>query len=125
MKYTNYQQIVLRLNETMLTQLAQDVPGLIHSTQAATDNLVVRTTGSKLRAVAVYLRNSTQLQFRTLVDIAVVDRLLPHGRFAVNYLFLSMITNQRVTVQVFANETSTLPSLAVPFGRQRFFASAL
>lgn len=125
MKYTNYQQIVLRLNENTLKQLEQDIPGLIHSTAVSADNLIIRTTGSKLRAVALYLRNSTHLQFRTLVDIAVVDRLIPQGRFAVNYLFLSLVTNQRVTVQLFASETSTLPSLAVPFGGQRFFASAL
>jgi NADH:ubiquinone oxidoreductase subunit C len=71
------------------------------------------------------LRNSTYLQFRSLVDIAVVDKLRSNGRFVVNYLFLSMPTNQRLVVQLFANETSTMPSLAVPFANgQRLFAAA-
>lgn len=125
MKYTVYQQVVLRMNENMLNQIEQNVPGLIHSVQAKPDNLLIRTSSSTIRPLALFLRNSTQLQFRTLVDIAVVDKLLPCGRFVVNYLLLSMPLNQRVTVQIFANETSTLPSLAVPFGDHRFFASAL
>jgi hypothetical protein len=59
------------------------------------------------------------------VDIAVVDKLRPIGRFAVNYLFLSMATNQRTVVQLFVDETSTIPSLAVPFANgQRVFAGA-
>jgi NADH:ubiquinone oxidoreductase subunit C len=125
MKYTDYQQIALRLNENMLKQIERNVPGLVYSVQALPDNLLIRTCSSKIRPLAFYLRNSTHLQFRTLVDIAVVDKLLPQGRFAVNYLFLSTTLNQRITVQVFANETSTLPSLAVPFGNRRLFASAL
>jgi NADH:ubiquinone oxidoreductase subunit C len=78
-----------------------------------------------VRAISLFVRNSTYWQFRTLVDIAVVDRLLPASRFVVNYLFLSMPTGQRLTVQLFANETSTIPSVAVPFANgQRLFSSA-
>lgn len=125
MKYTNYQKIALRMNENMLKQIENNVPSLVHSVQATADNLLIRTSHSAVRPLALYLRNSTHLQFRTLVDIAVVDKLLPNGRFAVNYIMLSMTLNQRIAVQLFANETSTLPSLAVPFGNRRFFASAL
>ena len=87
--------------------------------------MVLRTSAEKLRPVALFVRNSSLLQCRTLVDIAVVDKLLPLGRFSVNYMFLSMVTNQRVTVQLFANETTTIPSLATAFVKeQRLFASA-
>ena len=125
MKYTGYQELDLHLKIRTLQQLEKKLPGLIHSTSPQVDALVVRTSSSKLRALSLYLRNSTVSQFRTLVDIAVVDRLLPRGRFVINYLFLSMVTNQRLTVSVYANETSSLPSLSVPFfGAQRFFPSA-
>jgi len=125
MKYTGFQELDLHIKARTLKQLENKLPGLIHSTSPQIDNLVVRTSTSKLRALSLYLRNSTVSQFRTLVDIAVVDRLLPRGRFAINYLFLSMVTNQRLIVTVYANETTTLPSLSAPFlGDQRFFPSA-
>jgi len=106
-------------------QLVRAVPGLSYSATPTSDSLLVRTAPSKLRALVLFLRSSSHLQFRTLVDIAVVDKLRVRGRFAVNYLFLSMTTNQRLVVQLFADETTVVPSLAVPFANgQRLFAAA-
>jgi NADH:ubiquinone oxidoreductase subunit C len=125
MKYTGYQELDFHIKVRTLKQLEKKLPGLIHSTSPQIDSLIVRTSSRKLRALALYLRNSTVSQFRTLVDIAVVDRLLPQGRFVINYLFLSMTTNQRLTITVYASETTTLPSLGVPFlGNKRFFPAA-
>jgi NADH:ubiquinone oxidoreductase subunit C len=125
MKYTNYQELDLHLKARTLQQLEAKLPGLIHSTAPRIDGLIIRTAPSKLRPLALYLRNSSCAQFRTLVDIAVLDKLLPKGRFVLNYLFLSMVTNQRLVVQVYANETTPLPSLSSPlFGDQRFFPGA-
>jgi NADH:ubiquinone oxidoreductase subunit C len=47
----------------------------------------------------------------TLVDIAAVDRLAARGRFAVKYLLVSHHYNVRLTVELFANETLTVPSV--------------
>jgi NADH:ubiquinone oxidoreductase subunit C len=125
MKYTDNQAAILRQSSKLLRQIQQDLPGLVYSTVSTPDGMILRTSPSKLRALALFLRNSSRMQFRTLVDIAVVDKLHPVGRFAVNYLFLSMITNQRITIQLFANETTTIPSLASPFANgQRLFAAA-
>lgn len=105
--------------------LRMSVPDLVYSVTPTSDGLLLRTTPSKLRTLSMLLRNSSYQQFRSLVDIAVVDKLRSGGRFAVNYLFLSMTTNQRAIVQVFVSETSTIPSLAVPFANgQRLFAAA-
>ena len=105
--------------------LRMSVPDLVYSVTPTSDGLLLRTTPSKLRTLSMLLRNSSYQQFRSLVDIAVVDKLRSSGRFAVNYLFLSMTTNQRAIVQVFVSETSTIPSLAVPFANgQRLFAAA-
>ena len=105
--------------------LRVSLPALVYSSTPTSDGLLLRTAPSKLRALSISLRNSSYQQFRSLVDIAVVDKLRSNGRFAMNYLFLSMTTNQRVIVQVFASETSTVPSLAVPFANgQRLFAAA-
>lgn len=125
MKYTGYQELDLNIKLRTLRQLEKKIPGLIHSISPQIDALVVRTSSNKLRSLSLYLRNSTVSQFKTLVDIAVVDRVFPRGRFVINYLFLSMVTNQRLTVTVYADETTTLPSLSTPFlGGRRFFPSA-
>jgi len=125
MKTALLQHIFVNTNTCVAHQLRNHLPSLIYSASPTSDGLLLRTAPSKLRALSFFLRNNTYLQARSLIDIAVVDKLRPAGRFAVNYLFLSMITNQRVTVQLFVDETSTVPSLAVPFANgQRIFAGA-
>jgi len=109
----------------VLDRTQEDLSGLIYSAKNAGHSVVVRTSARKLRALSLVFRSSSHLQFKTLVDIAVVDKVLGAGRFAVNYLFLSMLMNQRVGVQLFCSEVTTLPSLAVPFASgQRLFACA-
>jgi len=119
------QSIVLQTRSELSLLVQDNLRALVYSVSPTSDGLLIRTSSDNLRKLCFILRNGTLTQFKTLVDIAAVDKLHVAGRFAVNYLFLSMITNQRVTVQLFANETSTIPSLAVPFGRgQRLFAGA-
>lgn len=119
-------QIVSKqLTTSVLAQLQEGLPGLIYSTRNVSHGATIRTSAGKLRPLAACLRNSGYLQFKTLVDIAVVDKVLGAGRFAVNYLFLAPVLNQRVNVQLFSGETTTLPSLAVPFANgQRLFVCA-
>jgi NADH:ubiquinone oxidoreductase subunit C len=88
-------------------------------------DILLGTAANKLRWLAFYLRNSSLLQFRSLVDIAVVDKLLVNGRFSINYLFLSMRTNQRLTVRLFADVTSPVLSLSVMFAGGVRFTSAV
>ena len=108
-----------------LVDLQNGLRSLVYQTRNTPDGLVLRTTPTKLRQLALVLRNSSLLLLRQLVEIAVVDRLLSAGRFLVSYSFLSYVTNQRVIVQIAAGETSILPSLASAFTNgQRFFASA-
>lgn len=122
---TTEQEVFLKITTTLLQNCQQEIPALVSSVRVTPEGVLLRTAPSKVRPLAVYIRNNSLLQFRTLVDIAVVDKLLPAGRFAVNYSFLSMVTNQRLTVQLFATETTTIPSLAAPFiNAQRLFASA-
>jgi len=116
---------VTQTTDFFAQELRNALPALVYSATPRNDGLLIRTSPNALRALALFLRNSTLLQFKSLIDIAVVDRLRRNGRFSINYLFLSVITNQRCIVQTFANETSTLLSLAVPFANgQRLFASA-
>ena len=122
---TQEQENFLKTATLALQNCQQELPALVSSVRVTPEGIILRTTPTKVRPLALYIRNSSLLQFRTLVDIAVVDKLLPAGRFAVNYSFLSMVTNQRITVQLYATETTTIPSLASPFvNAQRLFASA-
>ena len=125
MSTSTEQEFFLKSTTTLLQNCQQEIPALVSSVRVTPEGILLRTSPAKVRPLALYIRNNSLLQFRTLVDIAVVDRLLPVGRFAVNYSFLSMITNQRITLQLFATETTTIPSLASPFvNAQRLFASA-
>lgn len=113
------------LSKNSLHQLQEVVPALIYSTRVTPEGLILRTTPSKLRALAHFLHSDAALQFETLVDIAVIDKMLSVARFHVNYVFLSTRLGQRITVQLYANETTTIPSLSAPFvNGQRIFAAA-
>lgn len=122
---TENQIMTLNTTETALQNLYIELPALVSSVRNTPEGLVLRTTPSKLRPLVLYIRKSSLLRFTILTDIAVVDKTQTAGRFAVNYLFLSTTINQRLTIQLFANETTTIPSLAAPFAnKQRIFASA-
>ena len=88
-------------------------------------SLIIRTTPSRLRVLAAFVAKSTTIRASTLVDIAVTDRLGARGRFSVKYLFLSSLYNNRVTLEIYVDETTAVPSLASPFFNcKRIFASA-
>lgn len=121
----NFQQNVLDTQEKLSVELVETLPSLIYSVVPSVDGLLIRTAPQKLRALSFFIRNSTLFQCRVLVDIAVVDKCFATGRFSINYLFLSPTLNSRLILQVFAKETTTMPSLAVPFTNgQRLFAAA-
>jgi len=123
--FTIYQQAALQTIQAAMVQAQQEVPALISSVRVSPEGIIFRTTPRKLLALAKYLHNSTMFRFRTLTDIAVVDRLLPSGRFVVNYHFLSTTINQRVIIQIAVSETESIPSLlGSPVKKERLFPAA-
>jgi hypothetical protein len=113
-----------RLQTAQIAQHLGMLPGLAFGYGIGSPN-AIHTTGARLRPLALFLRNSKTNQFTSLIDITAVDRLKAHGRFIITYQFLSVRLNQRIHLQLFAEETSTIPSLAAPFvNKQRLFASA-
>jgi NADH:ubiquinone oxidoreductase subunit C len=74
-------------------------------------------TPLRLRTLALILSKHSTNLVKTLIDIAVVDRIRSRSRFTINYLLLSTRLNQRVQLRTFAGETTVLPSLAAPFMR--------
>jgi len=106
-------------------QLRTALSAVVYSSSPAGVTSLVRTTPSNLRHLSFFLRNTVTRQLRSLVDISAVDRLRFSGRFSLNYLYLSISTNQRLNTQLTVKETTTVPSLAVPFTgkKQRLHAA--
>jgi NADH:ubiquinone oxidoreductase subunit C len=103
----------------------ETLPAIVYSVTPHNSGLLIRTAAGAIRALALCLRHRAHWQFRSLVDIAVVDRLRAPARFSINYLFLSVPTNQRALVQLFSSETSTIPTLSIPYANgQRYFAAS-
>lgn len=99
-----------------LLLLAKAMPKLIFGTNSTPlIPLQINTTPSNLRALAFILKTSTFTQASMLIDIVVQDRPQLPGRFSIKYLLLSIPYNQRFIIEVFARETTILPSLAAPF----------
>jgi len=119
------QHATFSLSSASAVQLAVALPALIPSVAVLPAAISFRTVPARLRATALVLRNSTAVQASTLVDLVVVDKLNRRGRFAVKYSLLSTSTNQRYSLDIFADEIMTIPSLAAPFVRgAKVFAAA-
>ena len=105
------QQAVLQTLQQTLSYAQQEAPAVISSTRVTPDGILLRTTPRKLYGLVTYLKSSTMFRFRSLSDIATVDRLLSRGRFVINYQLSSRTVNQRVTIQLSVSETEPIPSL--------------
>lgn len=123
---TNKQQIALYNNAIFQAkQIKLIAPTLVFQTAYNPNGLILRTSRNQIRALAALLRNSTVLQATILVDIATTDKLEQGGRFSIKYNFLSVTYNRRLTVELFCEETLSVPSLAAPFlNNQKVFAAA-
>ena len=108
-------------------QVAIEIAKLAASVQTTSTplSLIIRTTPSDLRGIAVLLAKMTTTRAGTLVDIAVTDRITVAGRFSVKYFFLSSLYSNRCTIELYVDEITAIPSLASPlFNQKRVFASA-
>lgn len=120
-----YQQAALQTVQKAMLNAQQELPAVISSVRVTPEGIILRTTARKLQILALYLRNSTMFRFRALSDTAVIDRLLPAGRFVVNYNLLSTTVNQRVTIQLAVSETEPIPSLlGSPIEKERLYPAA-
>jgi NADH:ubiquinone oxidoreductase subunit C len=108
-----------------LTQIHTCLPLLVSKVIVTPLTCVMYTHPAAIRALAIFLRNSTSVQAVTLTDIIVTDRCTASGRFTVKYLFLSTRLNTRLLLSFSVSETGSIPSLTTPFfNNQRIFASA-
>jgi NADH:ubiquinone oxidoreductase subunit C len=123
---TNKQQIALYNNAVLQAkQIKLLTPALVFQAAYSPNGLILRTSRNQIRALSAFLRNSTALQTTILADIAATDKLEQSGRFSIKYSFLSVTYSRRLTVEVYCEETLSVPSLAAPFlNNQKVFAAA-
>jgi len=107
-------------------QVKDMLPGLVLHARSDTDTEChFMTHPAGLRPLALFLRNNSLIQAACITDICVIDKPQLAGRFSVKYMFLAQKINQRFTIELFARETSIIPSLAAEFANgQAVFAGA-
>ena len=74
------------------------------------DQLYLNINSDNLIDVLVFLKNSTFLKFRQLVDITAVDYPEENERFKLVYLLLSHEFNARIILTYSINENEVIPS---------------
>ena len=79
------------------------------------DQLYLNINSDNLIDVLVFLKNSTFLKFRQLVDITAVDYPEENERFKLVYLLLSHEFNARIILTYSINENEVIPSVTEIF----------
>ena len=112
----------------MAVQLASHVPktapndGVIEAARAALGDafidavehageVILTAQRDEIVSVLKALRDTPDLQYQQLMEIAGVDYPERAERFDVNYCLLSLTTNRRIIVKVMTDETTPVPSV--------------
>ena len=85
------------------------------------DQLILNVRREALLAVAAYLRDDDDCQFRQLIDICGVDYPQRPERFEVVYQLLSMRHNARIRLKVSTDENTPVPSISSLFSAAPWF----
>jgi len=85
------------------------------------DELTLLVAPSAIPVVMEFLRDHTNAQFRSLMDITGVDYPTRSNRFEVVYNLLSTRHNARIRVKTYADEVTPVPSIVPIFGGANWF----
>ena len=96
--------------------LIQCLPKFIQQFSVLKDELTLYVAPSAIRPVLIFLRDHSQCQFKSVMDITAVDFPEREKRFEVVYNLLSIRHGGRIRVKTYTNETDAVPS-AVPVYR--------
>lgn len=105
-------QALKDLGEYIANALPNDV---LSADVGRTGELVVTARAAAVVKVLTFLRDDANCLFKQLMDIAGADWPAEEMRFEVAYFLLSLKHNQRVTVKVFTNEETPVPSVTGVF----------
>jgi NADH dehydrogenase (ubiquinone) Fe-S protein 3 len=75
------------------------------------NDLYIVTKKESLHNLAYFLKYHTNSQFKALIDLGVIDYPQKKNRFELNYLFLSIQYNTRITVVTYTQDSFPVRSL--------------
>ena len=90
--------------------LMQCLPKFIQQFSVLKDELTVYVAPSALIPVLTFLRDHSQAQFKSVMDITAVDFPEREKRFEIVYNLLSVKTAGRIRVKTYAGEADSVPS---------------
>lgn len=93
----------------------------IYSVNYDRGEITVVVPNSKLYSVVNFLKNNVNCQFRTIIDICVVDYPERENRFEVVYNFLSVHYNTRLRLKTSVNEITPVESISPIFKGANWF----
>ena len=95
--------------------LMQSLPKFIQQFSVLKDELTLYIPPSGVVPVLTYLRDHSQCQFKSVVDITAVDFPEKDKRFEVVYNLLSFKYAGRIRVKTYAGEADAVPSACSVF----------
>jgi NADH dehydrogenase (ubiquinone) Fe-S protein 3 len=95
--------------------LMSTLPKFIQQFSVYKDELTIYVAPTAVFQVMHFLRDHTNAQFKSVMDITGADFPTRENRFEVIYNLLSMKYNGRIRVKTYASETSPVPSVVPLF----------
>lgn len=86
------------------------LPKFVQQFSVYKDELCLYTAPSGIIPTLTFLKNHTQSQFKSAMDITAVDFPTKSQRFEVVYNLLSVRHNARIRVKTYADEITPVPS---------------
>jgi NADH dehydrogenase (ubiquinone) Fe-S protein 3 len=95
--------------------LLQSLPKFIQQFSVLNDELTLYVGPSAIVPVMTFLRDHSQCQYKSVIDITAVDFPTRSKRFEVVYHLLSIKYASRIRVKTYADEASPVPSVTGVF----------
>ncbi|CAG7846226.1 Probable NADH-ubiquinone oxidoreductase 30.4 kDa subunit, mitochondrial; AltName: Full=Alkane-inducible protein 1; AltName: Full=CI-31kD; AltName: Full=Complex I-30kD; Flags: Precursor [Serendipita indica DSM 11827] len=117
---TTYKSISTDLH-TYGAYLLSCLPKYVQQFSVVRDELTLYVAPSALKPTLLFLRDHTNCQYKSLVDISGVDYPTREKRFEVVYHLLSVRFASRIRVKTYADETSGVPSVTDMFNSANWY----
>ena len=91
------------------------LPKYVQQFSVLRDELTLYVAPSALKPTLLFLRDHTNCQYKSLVDVSGADYPTRDKRFEVVYHLLSVRFASRIRVKTYADETSGVPSVTDMF----------
>lgn len=101
--------------------LAQCCPKSVLSVQIKQNMVTLNILKESLYTLCFFLKKHTNTQFKTLLDIVIVDYPRKRDRFEVIYVFLSIARNSRLLVKSWVSTLSSLVSITPHYSAAGWF----